>query len=235
MAGGVLVLSGLFRSGTPLTVTNAVLVPMGGSFALTLTIDNPGGPDRLMQVSTEEGHLHLMGAMSSAGLAIPAGSAPSLAMDGAHGMLSGLGDGSDGRLVPVTLTFEVAGDVTTRARIDSAGGMSHDESYVVPEGETAPTVALEAEPGEGGWLIRIATTDFTFDPEAVDQAHVPGTGHGHVYLNGLKLGRVYGGEFRIGALPAGTHQLRVALNTNDHRAYATEAGPIDATVTLTAD
>ena len=235
MAGGVLVLSGLFRTAPPVTVTDAVLVPMGDGLALTLAIDNPGGPDRLLGVSAEAGRLPFMNAGGAEVLAIPAGAKPSLSMDGAHAMLTGLDDAEDGRLVPVALDFEVAGSVATRARVDSAAAMSHDDSYVVSEYETAPTVTLEAEAFDGGWLIRIATTDFTFDPDAVDAAHVPGAGHAHMYLNGLKLGRVFGGEYRIGTLPPGTHSLRVALNTNDHRAYATADGPVSASVTLTAD
>ena len=86
----------------------------------------------------------------------------------------------------------------------------------------------------GGTPLKTRQVDVT-DPDAVDAAHVPGAGHAHMYLNGLKLGRVFGGEYRIGTLPPGTHSLRVALNTNDHRAYATADGPVSASVTLTAD
>ena len=62
--------------------------------------------------------------------------------------------------------------------------------------------------------------------------HVPGTGHAHLYLNGLKLGRLYVPSARIGALPPGDHMVRVTLNANDHRAYVVDGDPVTAIAPL---
>ncbi len=220
--------------GPQITLTDAVLTPMGGALMLTANIDNPGGPDRLISVSSgDSAGAVLMG--GSGDLAIPAGSTPSLASDGLHAMLQGVtGDIAEGRLVPVKLTFETAGDVTTRARI-GAMEMDHDAVFDVPESEPKPTLSLLVFPDGGGWRIEAKTDDFTFSRDAVDGPHQPGIGHGHLYLDGLKLQRVYGPIARIGALLPGTYEMRVTLNTNDHRAYVVDGAPVTATAQIVAD
>ncbi|MEC8197159.1 MAG: hypothetical protein VX228_12815, partial [Pseudomonadota bacterium] len=74
--------------------------------------------------------------------------------------------------------------------------------------------------------------DFEFTPDLVDGPHVPGTGHGHIYINGLKLGRLYSPTTTIGNLPPGQHEIRVTLSTNDHRAYVVNDIPVTASATL---
>ena len=163
------------------------------------------------------------GALFSAGLPIPAGGAPSLSMDGAHGMLTALeGEAKEGRLIPVTLRFAAAGAVSTRARIVEGGTMAHDERYEVPAGEQAPSVRIAAEAEGEGWRVTLEVRDFAFSRDGVDGPHRPGAGHAHLYLDGLKLGRVYDTETIVGALPEGEHELRVELNTNDHRVYSVD-------------
>ena len=65
--------------------------------------------------------------------------------------------------------------------------------------------------------------------------HSPGMGHGHLYLSGMKLGRMLKPEAHIGALPRGTHKVTVTLNTNDHRAYVIGDDPVSATVEIVVD
>lgn len=216
------------------TVTEASLVPMGAGHALLVQIDNPGPPDRLTGVAVD-GAARVMFDAGADGLALPAGSTPSLAMDGVHGMVMGLETPEEGRLVPITLSFARAGQVSTRARIGADSGMDHSVSYDVPEGEPAPSVSLAVTADEGGWRLTLETTNFTFSRDAVDGEHQSGVGHGHLYLNGLKLMRVYSTEIGIGALPPGTHRFTVALNTNDHRVYAVAGVPVAAEVTVSVD
>ncbi len=217
------------------TVTGAELVPMGAGYALTAKIDNPGGPDLLTGIGSEDGDR----AMLSGGtgpLAIPSDSTPGLAMDGVHGMLVGLtGDTSEGRLVPVALWFEGAGKVTTRARITGGMEMDYSSGFDVPAGEPRPTISTLVTPEGEGWAIDLETGDFTFSKDAVDGAHEPGIGHGHLYLNGLKLQRVFGTKVTIGALPKGKYELRVTLNTNDHRAFRVDGQKVMATAKVNVD
>lgn len=229
-AGAAFYLKG---DGVPeITVSEAVLRPMGSGHALIAKIDNPGRADRLLEVSTDDTGAAILG---NGALAIPAFSAPSLAMDGVHAMIMGLGDLEHGRLVPVQLDFEQSGSIVTRARVDAGAMMDHTAPYEVPEGEPVPSISLTIVPNGYGWKITADTENFTFSKDAVDGPHQPGVGHGHLYLNGLKLQRLYTPEVTISRLPTGTHQLLVTLNTNDHRAYSVAGRPLTAIVEVTAD
>jgi hypothetical protein len=83
--------------------------------------------------------------------------------------------------------------------------------------------------------VRIETRHFRFAEELVDQPHQPGTGHAHLYVGGMKLGRLYGPDARINALPPGRHEVRVTLNTNDHRAYVANGRVLGASAWLTVE
>jgi len=220
-----------------ITVTEARLTPMGDSFALTIAIDNPGGPDKLLGIGSEAAsNVMLMGAGERLELAIPAQSTPALAMDGAHAMITNIvGDGGEGRLLPITLWFERSGGVETRARISGDDLMAHGAGFEVPDDALKPEVRIMAQPEGKDWVIRIEATNFQFNKDAVDKAHQSGSGHGHLYLNGLKLQRVYSDEVRVGALPPGHHIFSVTLNTNDHQTYFVDGLPVTASITVLSD
>lgn len=221
-----------------LLVSDARAAPLAeapDSFAVFLTIENSGGPDRLVAVDVP-GATAVLEAPDTAGLAVPAGAAPSLAADGAWLRVQGMEGGTDGRLIPLTLTFAEAGPVTAKARLVAAQRRGAAEAYglfglgdicVVEPGEPAPEVALRVTPDGAGWAIHVETEDFTFSRDETG-VHVAGEGHGHVYVGGLKLGRLYEPTLRIGALPPGAHEITVTLNTNDHRAYVVEDAPVVA-------
>lgn len=247
-----------------LLITEVVATPADGdtgTVAVTLTIDNRGGPDRLTGVGSEEAaaaRLHAPDARD--GVPVPGQSAPSLALDGAHVVLEGIsGALDDGRLIPLTLTFENAGPVSLRARLKRADAMAmaHGSAHSgmtmegttmedttmggaplsIPAGEAGPALSLSVTPlpDGAGWRVTAVTENFTFDREQADGPHQPGHGHGHLYVGSLKVQRLYQPEAVIGPLPAGTHLVRVTLNTNDHRLYAVDGRPVTATVPITVD
>ncbi|MEO0360121.1 MAG: copper chaperone PCu(A)C [Pseudomonadota bacterium] len=227
------------------------------TLAITATIRNEGAADRLLSVASPLGKFAMLaGEEDMAGLPIPAGGAPSLAMDGAHVMLMGIGDAPDpGRLIPFTLTFERAGEVAAKARVGEGeamagmdhaamghggadhGAMDHGADHAagldLPAAE-APGVALEATKIDGGWRIAAETERFRFAPEAMDGPHTPGEGHGHLYIGGLKIMRMTAPTVEIGDLPPGRHRVRLSLNTNDHRPYRADGAPVEATVEIDA-
>ncbi|MBL4893223.1 MAG: hypothetical protein JKX91_15670 [Rhizobiaceae bacterium] len=101
--------------------------------------------------------------------------------------------------------------------------MAHDHSKLLSleAGPNAPTIAIDlAKDAVGGWNLHIVTTHFRFAPEAVNAEHQVGEGHAHIYVNGIKLARVYGPWFHIGALPKGNVEVSVTLNANNHQALA---------------
>lgn len=100
----------------------------------------------------------------------------------------------------------------------------------------APTLAMSLTPDPGtGWNLHVVTTNFRFSPRNVGAAHVAGEGHAHVYLDGVKLARLYAPWMHIADLPAGEHVVAVTLNANDHRALAIDGKPLRAETTITVD
>lgn len=224
----------------------------GGLVGVTLDVRNTGGPDRLVSVSAPDAEMAILKSYLTEGAPIPANSTVSFVMEGAHIMLGKIsGPVQDGRLIPLVLTFENAGDIAAKAHygkpmmvMDGMEGMSGmsdmDHSMMgmdfdVPDDEPMPGLSVSALPqDDGGWAVQIETSNFTFSREQADGPHSPGTGHGHLYVGGVKIGRVYGPEARIAALPPGRHLISVTLNTNNHQTYVVNGEPVMAAIEITA-
>jgi periplasmic copper chaperone A len=241
-AVGAWILLDLGRVRDGLTVTNAQIhqieAGIAGAFA---TIENTGPPDRLVAVSSPAAEAELYNPARGRGLPVPTG-AVSLALDAAHVRLAG--EFADGALVPLTLTFARAGNLTLKARLSNpqATGAAEEVGLFgmgdicrVGEGEPAPEISLALTPDGDGWTVTIEARDFEFSEEMAGGVHVPGMGHGHLYVGGMKMGRLYAPAAHVGALPDGRHEVRVTLNTNDHRAYVVGDEPVTATAVIVVD
>lgn len=243
------------------TISDAIAMPAGNSdtsVMIALQLTNEGPPQTITAVSSpdsRDGMFH--GSEGNGKLVIPADSNAAFAMDGAHLMLMGLeGELADGRLITIKLDLEPAGSVTTKARLSTRMTMAHGSHqmntdsadqdnqssghgghFMVPDGELKPALSVSISPTSdgSGWQLTAKVSDFAFDRENVDGDHIPGTGHGHLYLNGLKLGRVYHETVNIGRLPKGTHKVRLTLNTNNHRIYMVDGKPVTATAEIKVD
>ncbi len=86
---------------------------------------------------------------------------------------------------------------------------------------------------EGGVNLYLLTRDWIWSPENVNNSHVPGEGHAHIYVDGEKVGRVYGPYHYLPGLEPGERHIRVALNTNDHSALTYGGQPVEASTTVT--
>lgn len=107
-----------------------------------------------------------------------------------------------------------------------AHDMAHTTALEVPALD-APEIALELtrDPVEG-YNLRVQATNFTFTPQAAGLEDVAGEGHAHVYINGKKLGRLYGEWMHIAHLPQGNVIVKVTLNSNAHRPLTVAGQPI---------
>ncbi len=110
--------------------------------------------------------------------------------------------------------------------------VAHDQAVQL-DPATAPTLALEVlvDP-VAGHNLHVTTNGFTFAPHAAGHAHQAGQGHAHVYVNGVKLARLYGPWLHLDHLPSGEVEVTVSLTTNDHRPLAVNGAAISATKTL---
>lgn len=113
--------------------------------------------------------------------------------------------------------------------------MMHDTPLEMPAAD-APRLSIMVMPDPmAGYNLHLMTDNFAFSPQNASLANVTGEGHAHVYINGEKLGRLYGEWMHIDALPKGEVEIEVTLNTNDHRPLAVNGAPISATQTITVE
>ncbi len=87
--------------------------------------------------------------------------------------------------------------------------------------------------GAGGLHISIETEGWRWAPEEVNGDNFPGAGHAHVYVDGEKVGRIYGSYHYLPSLEPGSHEVRVSLNANGHNDLTWEGRPLEASTTVT--
>ena len=119
---------------------------------------------------------------------------------------------------------------------EAAGADGHQHAHgaaTTPAVEPYPSVSLRIlDDPAGGWLLHSAPSNFRIAPENVSTAHVDGEGHMHLYVDGVKVMRLYGEWHQMPPLAADTHEVRVELSSNDHSAMAIDGVVVDDTVTL---
>lgn len=109
----------------------------------------------------------------------------------------------------------------------------HEAILALPEDGDAPRLAIAVDQDPmSGWNLQIITENFTFSPENASRDHIPGEGHAHVYIDGVKLGRFYGPWVHLDGLPEGTVEVRVGLFSNDHRQLSVGDAALSETVII---
>lgn len=129
--------------------------------------------------------------------------------------------------------FDVAVHLAGGAHTDEHEHHGHEAHGGTVEGAAGMSVDIEVEPDAvSGFNVRTLTTGFTFAPERVNQPHMPGEGHAHLYVDGEKWGRIYGEWTHLEGLSGGAHEIRVTLNANTHEEYAVGGRTVSAAVTV---
>ncbi len=119
-----------------------------------------------------------------------------------------------------------------------AEAMTHDHATAInlPAGPDAPGLEISLTPDPmAGWNLHVMPQNFRFAPENASQPDKPGEGHAHVYVNGQKLARLYGGWMHIPDLPKGETTVEVSLNANSHSTLTVDGKPVSASVTVKVD
>ncbi len=83
-----------------------------------------------------------------------------------------------------------------------------------------------------GYNLELVTENFDFSPESASAEHKHGEGHAHLYLNNVKLARVYHSWHHLSELRPGKYELTVTLNSNDHRVYTIDGEPVKFVQTI---
>ncbi|MBR9864247.1 MAG: hypothetical protein GYB24_12480 [Rhodobacteraceae bacterium] len=120
------------------------------------------------------------------------------------------------------------------AQGDMAG---HDHSRMaaisVADDGSAPAITATLHPDAmSGYNLEVRTSNFTFTPEAVNAADTPNTGHAHIYVDGVKLTRLYGNWFHLSGLTSGDHVIAVELNANSHSPIHVDGQPVRTELTV---
>lgn len=120
--------------------------------------------------------------------------------------------------------------------VDMNGHAMDHPSIEVTTDTPIPTVAIEALPDtKDGYNVHITTENFTFTPERVNETPIPNEGHAHIFVNGIKISRVYGEWFYLPSshFVSGENIIEVTLNANDHSDWLYNGEHISAQVTVT--
>ena len=127
--------------------------------------------------------------------------------------------------------------VTKEGGQDMSDGHSDDshedahDAQVAADSHMSVSISLEQDALTGANLT-LVTEGFIFTAENVNKPHVSGEGHAHVYVNGVKVGRLYGPTMHLDKMKAGMNEVRVALNANTHEEYTWNGQPVTATATI---
>ena len=79
-----------------------------------------------------------------------------------------------------------------------------------------------------GANVQIIPEGFEFAPENVNGTHVDGEGHAHIYVDGVKISRVYTPWYYLADLTPGEHEIRATLNANSHEEYSVGGEKVEA-------
>ena len=102
------------------------------------------------------------------------------------------------------------------------------------ESEVPISISFTTEVDDkGGVDIQITTEGWLWTPDNVDGEHVPGEGHAHIYVDDVKIGRVYGPTYYLEGIEPGERQVRITLNSNSHDELTYGGDAVEATSLVT--
>jgi hypothetical protein len=126
-------------------------------------------------------------------------------------------------------------NMTKTTSMTEMSSHSHSSTYEVSEAEAPKVELVVSEDAKSGYNVKIIATDFTFTPENVNEENVLGEGHAHLYVDGEKVGRLYGPYYHYDGSFEGSKTFKVTLNANDHSEYTVEGEVISSEVVVTHD
>lgn len=109
--------------------------------------------------------------------------------------------------------------------------MKHDQIEV--DSNNAPSIKIKVTKDiMAGWNLIVTTENFTFTPQNVNHKNISKEGHAHIYIDGIKLTRLYARHYHLSNLLPGEREITVSLNANDHSEYVINGKPIAAKIKI---
>ncbi len=111
----------------------------------------------------------------------------------------------------------------------------HDHATLMEvDYEPVPTIELRTHLDPmSGVNLEVITTGFTLAPERASTDPVDGEGHFHIYVDGVKLRRLYAHWAHVDLKAPGDYEIRVELSANNHAVLAVNGVKLDATAVVT--
>ncbi|MEX0720166.1 MAG: DoxX family membrane protein [Balneolaceae bacterium] len=88
---------------------------------------------------------------------------------------------------------------------------------------------------DSSYNLHVELENWEFTPEKTGEETVANEGHIHIYINGIKAGRMYGNWFYLGELDPGEYFITLSLNGNDHTSFVADGEVIRADTTFVAE
>ena len=127
----------------------------------------------------------------------------------------------------------------TKVAVHGHGESSSDhhattENYGTIESEVPISIDIATEVDDSGNVsVEVITEGWIWTPDNVDGEHVPGEGHAHIYVDDVKIDRVYGPSYLLEGLEPGERHVRVTLNTNSHGELTYDGKDLEAIALVT--
>ena len=112
---------------------------------------------------------------------------------------------------------------------------AHHPEHKIEANKPYPSVNLEIyEDNMDGYNLFIKLENFILTPMDVGKKNKSNSGHIHLYVNDIKIGRVYSNWFHIPGryLNLKENIIRITLNSNLHDSFAINGNPIESEIKL---
>ena len=116
----------------------------------------------------------------------------------------------------------------------------HHQAIQVPANMASPKLSVQLYKDESsGFNLDIQLENFVLESPHLEgkKQHKFLSGHAHLYINGKKIGRLYGSMHHLpGKLfKQGANEIEVSLNSHDHRAWSLGENAIAAKITINTE
>ena len=110
---------------------------------------------------------------------------------------------------------------------------AHHPGHKIEANKPYPSVNLEIyEDNMDGYNLFIKLENFILTPMDVGKKNKSNSGHIHLYVNDIKIGRVYSNWFHIPGRYFNLKEniIRITLNSNLHDSFAINGNPIKSEI-----